>query len=84
MARMISLDPVQEPPTPEIDFCSFGAPQNLLGKTATEQLFTRIQARSSGKRGLLQVSNTNTVLDPIFTAGNSVRDLTGTPPLSSK
>ena len=80
MARMISLDPVQEPPTPEIDF----APQNLLGKTATEQLFTRIQARSSGKRGLLQVSNTNTVLDPIFTAGNSVRDLTGTHPLSSK
>ena len=79
MARMISLDPVQEPPTPEIDFCSFGAPQNLLGKTATEQLFTRIQAR-----GLLQVSNTNTVLDPIFTAGNSVRDLTGTHPLSSK
>ena len=84
MARMISLDPVQEPPTSEIDFCSFGAPQNLLGKTAIEQLFTRIQARSSGKRGLLQVSNTNIVLDPIFTAGNSVRDLTGTHPLSSK
>ena len=73
---LVSLDPVQEATSPEIDFCSFGAPQHLLGKAATEQLFTRIQARNSSKSGLLQISNTNIVLDPVFTAGSSVRDLT--------